>query len=79
MLICIKAIGYFAEYHRKNFFHGDIKPDNIFIYSIFEEITSDSGTLLDVGNDLPIDYPQYIVTSFTQGFASDKHILAIKN
>jgi serine/threonine protein kinase len=51
LLICIKAIGYFAEYHRKNFFHGDIKPDNIFVLNTFEEITSDSGTLLDVGSD----------------------------
>ncbi len=44
------AIEYFANYHKKNFFHGDIKPENIFISNIFE-LTSDAGTLLLLGDD----------------------------
>ncbi len=44
------AIEYFANYHKKNFFHGDIKPENIFISNIFE-LTSDAGTLLFLGDD----------------------------
>ena len=49
--MCILAIDYFAQYHTKNFFHGDIKPHNIFFdlvgYNI--EITSDIGSLLYLG------------------------------
>jgi hypothetical protein len=33
-------------------------------------MTSDAGTLLYLEKDIPIDTPQYIVTSFTPGFAS---------
>jgi hypothetical protein len=46
----VLAIEYFANYHKKNFFHGDIKPENIFISNIFE-LTSDAGTLLFLGDD----------------------------
>ncbi len=49
-LICLLAIEYFANYHQKNFFHGDIKPENIFVSNIFE-LTSDAGTLLSLGDD----------------------------
>jgi serine/threonine protein kinase len=49
-LIFILAIEYFANYHLKNFFHGDIKPDNILVSKNFE-LTSDAGTLLSLGDD----------------------------
>jgi predicted unusual protein kinase regulating ubiquinone biosynthesis (AarF/ABC1/UbiB family) len=48
-LILVLAIEYFANYHIKNFFHGDIKPDNILVSNIFE-LTSDAGTLLFLGD-----------------------------
>ena len=48
------AIEYFANYHLKNFFHGDIKPDNIMISNIFE-LTSDAGTLLFLGDQKQSD------------------------
>jgi serine/threonine protein kinase len=51
--ICLKAIQYFAEYHSRNFFHGDIKPDNLLKKNrgLGFDITSDAGTLLDLGID----------------------------
>jgi hypothetical protein len=42
-------------------------------------MTSDAGTLLDLGLDLEEDTPRYLITSFTSGFASAKHVQAIKN
>ena len=48
-LILVLAIEYFANYHLKNFFHGDIKLDNILVSNIFE-LTSDAGTLLFLGD-----------------------------
>lgn len=44
-LICLIAINFIADYHQDNFFHGDIKPDNLFINDRFE-MTSDAGTIL---------------------------------
>ena len=64
----------------KNFFHGDIKPENLFYARAFNpRIRSDAGTLLYLGSDCLMDTPRYIVTKFTPGFASDKHVEAIKN
>ena len=60
--MCIQAICYFADYHIKNFYHGDIKPDNIFIYEDTLHVTSDAGTLLYLGDDSPIDNPRYVIT-----------------
>lgn len=44
-------VNFFAKYHYNNFFHGDIKPDNLFIdtsrYNFY--ITSDAGTILYLG------------------------------
>jgi hypothetical protein len=50
-LICLLSIEYFAYYHQKNFFNGDIKPENIFVSNIFE-LTSDAGTLLSLGDNV---------------------------
>jgi serine/threonine protein kinase len=44
-------IDYFADLHAKNFFHGDIKPDNILINYMNFGIISDSGSLLYLGDD----------------------------
>jgi aminoglycoside phosphotransferase (APT) family kinase protein len=42
-----------VEYHKTNYFHGDIKPDNIFFYDIDDGLwlwtTSDVGSLLHLG------------------------------
>ena len=41
------------EYHKTNYFHGDIKPDNIFFYERADGerlwATSDVGSLLHLG------------------------------
>ena len=42
-------------------------------------MTSDAGTLLDLGTDLELDTPKYLITQFTFGFASKEHIQAIQN
>ena len=60
--ICINAISYFADYHIKNFYHGDIKPDNILIGGLGTRVTSDAGTLLYLGDDSAIDNPRYVIT-----------------
>jgi serine/threonine protein kinase len=60
--ICIKVIYYFADYHIKNFYHGDIKPDNILIGGLGTRVTSDAGTLLYLGDDSAIDNPRYVIT-----------------
>jgi serine/threonine protein kinase len=54
--ICFMAIKYFSTYHNKNFFHGDIKPENIFVQKKSLKITSDAGTLIYLG-DQSIDKP----------------------
>ncbi len=70
-------IDYFAELHSKNIFHGDIKPDNILFSNA--KINSDSGSLLYLGHDDPIDTPRFIVTCVTPGFASEQHVEAVLN
>ncbi len=72
------AINFMADYHQENFFHGDIKPDNLFINDRFE-MSSDAGTLLYLGRSdvIPSDKPLYIVNMFTPGYASFEHIDAI--
>ena len=73
----MQAIEYFAYYHSKNFFNGDIKPDNLLISNSLDKITSDAGSLLDLETDLAVDNPRFVVTSFTLGFASKEHIQAV--
>jgi len=68
-----------ADYHFNNLFHGDIKPDNIFIddiWSYYLFITSDVGSLLYLGED---NDSKFIVTCYTEKYASDEHIEAVKN
>ncbi len=67
-----------VEYHKNNFFHGDIKPENIFIsnYDSSSSITSDIGSLLYLGENKD---EKFIVTCFTEKYASESHIDAIKN
>ncbi len=72
------AIEYFANYHQKNFFHGDIKPENLFVSNIFE-LTSDAGTLLSLEDDDDLDIPKYFINLYTEGFASPEHKNAVKN
>jgi tRNA A-37 threonylcarbamoyl transferase component Bud32 len=50
-LICFKAIDYFAKYHERNFYHGDIKPDNLMFLYNFLYFTSDAGSLLYLGDE----------------------------
>ena len=67
-----------SDYHFNNLFHGDIKPDNIFINddNMFSLITSDVGSLLYLGED---NDNKFIVTCFTEKYASAEHIEAVKN
>ena len=67
-----------ADYHFNNLFHGDIKPDNIFIndYNGIEFITSDVGSLLYLGED---NDNKFIVTCYTEKYASAEHIEAVEN
>lgn len=41
-----------VDYHKNNFFHGDIKPENIFFLDTFSfiDMTSDVGSLLNLGD-----------------------------
>ena len=69
-----------VEYHENMLFYGDIKPDNIFFNDFYGAafMTSDVGSLLFLGettneNDL------FMVTSYTEYFASPGFIEAVKN
>ena len=66
------------NYHRNNLFHGDIKPDNVFIFDYLNHLcmTSDVGSLLYLGE---VNDNKFIVTSYTEKFASVEHINAVKN
>ncbi len=57
------------DYHYNNLFHGDIKPDNIFITGYYGNkfITSDVGSLLYLGED---NDNIFIVTCYTEKYAS---------
>ncbi len=67
-----------ADYHFNNLFHGDIKPDNIFLddKSFIWSITSDVGSLLYLDED---NDNKFIITCYTEKYASAKHIEAVEN
>lgn len=69
------AIRYIVRHHELGFFHGDIKPANIFYDQI--EITTDAGSLLYIGSKKSSD-DKYIITVYTPGFASSEHVAAVK-
>jgi serine/threonine protein kinase len=84
-LIFLKVIQYFANYHKNNYFHGDIKPENILIefekyFKNFQgyEIRSDSGSFLYLMSDEDFDTPKYIVTLYSPGYASQEQIEAVE-
>ena len=71
-MICIRAIRYFAAYHKNNFFHGDIKPKNIFVHEFNLSVSSDAGSLLYLGEvekNNP-DEPLYRITIATPFYSS---------
>ena len=65
------------QYHSNNLFHGDIKPENIFYNDIGRfYTTSDVGSLLHLGKQ---NDDKFIITCYTEKFASHEHIQAVKN
>ena len=75
-----KLINFIAfEYNEKNFFHGDIKPENIFYYNdeFSISMTTDIGTLLYLGEGNQSSL--FIRTCYTEKYASPKYIEAVKN
>ena len=79
-VLVLRTIKYFADLHLDNFFHGDIKPENIFdnCYCHPNILTSDSGSLLLMENEL-LDEQIYKINTFTYGYASKEHINAVIN
>ncbi len=73
-----------CNYHQKDLFHGDIKPENIFICDIFKKFepikcTSDIGSVLYLGEANETEDTKFIVTCYTENYASKEHIEAVKN
>lgn len=59
----------------KNLFHGDIKPDNLFVKLNASIVTSDSGSLVPLNKrKKELYYPRV----FTQGYASPEHMKRIR-
>ena len=72
------------NYHQKDLFHGDIKPENIFICDRFKKAypmscTSDIGSVLYLGKANEKEETKFIVTCYTEKYASKEHIEAVKN
>ena len=67
------SLHYLADHHKLNFFHGDIKPENLFFKGLFK--SSDAGTLtfLDLSGEIPDDEPAYLIRYFTPIYASPAH------
>jgi hypothetical protein len=68
-------INTFAEnYHQKDLFHGDIKPENIFIWDYVMTYnilcTTDIGSLLYLGKVNETEGATFIVTCYTEKYAS---------
>jgi hypothetical protein len=63
----VKLLKYFADLHLNSFFHGNIKPDKIFVSN--REIYVDPGNTL-LMNEKDEDDEIYINYKFSLGFAS---------
>lgn len=62
----------------KRLFHGDLKPQNIFVEMDGDGfLTTDSGTLTPLYKT--DDEPIYIIRVYTDGFSSKKHIAAVSS
>jgi serine/threonine protein kinase len=70
-----------VKYHKQNLFHGDIKPENIFFDNTKHEFwnTSDIGSVLYLGRANEIEEGKFIVTCYTEKYASKEYIEAVKN
>ena len=68
--LLIHSIKYIAEIHQKNFFHGDIKPINIFYCEDYYgfKISSDSGSLVQLDEDYPDK--KYYIRDISPGYSS---------
>lgn len=62
--------------HLQNFFHGDIKPENIF-YDEKNLISSDCGSILYMRN-FDLDEKNYVINIFTPGYCSVEHMNACR-
>lgn len=63
----ILAIKYLITHHNLGFFHGDIKPANIFYNNM--DVSTDAGTLLYVGDKEETE-EAFIINVYTPGYAS---------
>jgi serine/threonine protein kinase len=57
------------KYHKNNFFHGDIKPSNIFFIEGGLFMTTDIGSLLNLGDETDHD-TKFIGTCYSDVYAS---------
>ena len=76
--MCILLIEFYANLHTKNIFHGDIKPDNLFVVNDYK-ITSSCRIIILIHQDKDPDEPIYYCWRYTPGFASTEHIIDIVN
>ena len=72
----MQSIFYFANLHDKwKVFHGDIKPENIFVQKGLDGLFTDSGTLIDITDPAKT----YKVIYATAGYCSIEHGEDVKN
>ena len=74
-ILTLRVISYFADLQYKNYFHGDIKPENILYNSTIT--SSDVGSLLYMP-DTDVDSKIYMLMLYTPGFSSKEHVIDIK-
>ena len=59
-ILFLLAIEYFAIFHTKNFFLGNIKPTKLYFNQNYK-LTSGTNTLLSLDKDNELDFPKYII------------------